>query len=216
MSTDGAQTPRYSHLWDRLRAEDPEHSTRYARRWHDLAAEGKDLDGEARLVSALVAPGAAVLDAGCGQGRLGGYLSTRGYAVAGVDLDDYLISEATRSFPAAEWQVGDLATFDFASLAAAAPEFGGSQGFDAIVSAGNVLTFVDPSARSVVLAGLAGALAPGGRLVTGFGAGRGYSFADYEADLTVAGLTIQHRFSSWDLRSFDASSDFLVCVSERP
>jgi SAM-dependent methyltransferase len=215
MSTDGARTPRYSHLWDRLRAENPEHSARYARRWRDLAAEGMDLDGEARLVSALVAPGSAVLDAGCGQGRVGGYLSARGYAVAGVDLDDYLISEAARSFPAAEWRIGDLAVFDFASLAAAAPEFGGGPGFDAIVSAGNVLTFVDPSARGALLAGLAGALAPGGRLVTGFGAGRGYSFEDYEADLAAAGLAIQHRFSSWDLRGFDAGSDFLVCVAER-
>lgn len=216
MLTNGAQPPRYSHLWDRMRAENPEHSARYARRWRDLAAEGKDLDGEARLVAALVAPGSAVLDAGCGQGRVGGYLSARGYAVAGVDLDEYLIKEAAGSFPEAEWRVGDLATFDFHSLAAAAPEIGDGPGFDAIVSAGNVLTFVDPEARGAVLAGLAGALARYGRLVTGFGAGRGYSFAAYQSDLTDAGLAIQHRFSSWDLREFDADSDFLVCISGRP
>lgn len=208
---------RYSHLWDRLRAENPEHSARYARRWRDLAAEGMDLDGEARFVSALVAPGSSVLDAGCGQGRVGGYLAARGYAVAGVDLDEYLIAEAARSFPEAEWRVGDLATFDFSSLAAASPEpeSGGSAGFDAIVSAGNVLTFVDPSARRPALAGLAGALGARGRLVTGFGAGRGYSFEEYADDLAASGLAILHRFSSWDLRGFDAGSDFLVCVSER-
>lgn len=215
MSTDSGSAPRYSHRWDRLRVENPEHSAWYAQRWSDLAAAGSDIDGEARLATALVAPGSAVLDAGCGQGRVGGYLSERGYAVAGVDLDDYLISEAIRGFPAAEWRVGDIATFEFMGLAAASPEFGGASGFDAILSVGHVLPFVDPRARAPMLAGFAEALAPGGRLVTGFGSGRGYSFEEYEADLAEAGLAVQHRFSSWDLRRFAPESDFLVCISER-
>lgn len=91
--------PQYSHLWDKLRAENPEHSAQYAQRWRNLAAEGMDLNGEARFVSALVAPGAKVLDAGCGQGRVGGYLADQGYVVAGVDLDDYLVAEAAANFP---------------------------------------------------------------------------------------------------------------------
>ena len=205
----------YSHLWNRLRAENPEHSARYAQRWRDLAAEGLDLDGEARFVSALVPPGSRVLDAGCGQGRVGGRLSGLGYLVAGVDLDDYLVAEAQAGFPLAEWRVGDLADFDFASLEAAAGDAQREPGFDAIVSAGNVLTFLDPAARRPALTALAGALAPGGRLVTGFGAGRGYSFDDFEADLAAAGLDVRHRLSSWDLRSFGPGSDFLVCVAEQ-
>lgn len=210
------QDPGYSHMWDRLRAENPEHSADYAQRWRDLAAEGMDLDGEARFATALVAPGAAVLDAGCGQGRVGGYLSDRGYAVSGVDLDDELVAEARSAYPAAEWHVGDLATFDFLSLAEQARTAGSgaaASGFDLVISAGNVLTFVDPTARRPALAGLRSALAPDGRLVTGFGLDRGYGLDDYLEDLAATGLAVQHRFSTWDLRPFEPSSDFLVCVS---
>ncbi|MBK0418012.1 class I SAM-dependent methyltransferase [Leucobacter sp. CSA1] len=213
MQSENEGRAAYSHLWDRLRAEDPEHSARYAQRWRDLAAEGRDLDGEARLVAALAAPGSAVLDAGCGQGRLGGYLSERGYRVAGVDLDEHLIAEARRAFPRAEWRVGDLAEFTYPSLDAAGAGSREARGFDAIVSAGNVLTFLDPAARRPALQGLRGALAPRGRLVTGFGAGRGYGFDEYAEDLAAAGLAVQHRFSTWDLRPFEADSDFLVCIS---
>lgn len=204
----------YSHLWDQIRAKNPQHSENYAKRWREFAERGDDIDGEARFVTALVAPGARVLDAGSGQGRLGGYLAERGYSVAGVDLDEVLVGEAETMFPAAEWRVGDLATFDLRSLHTVQPTAPNDQpGFDVIVSAGNVLTFIDPAARGAVLANLAGALAPDGRLVTGFGSGRGYSFDDYEHDLHTAGLSVEHRFKSWDLRPFHADSDFLVCVS---
>ena len=54
MSTDSGSAPRYSHRWDRLRAENPEHSAWYAQRWSDLAAAGSDIDGEARLATAPV------------------------------------------------------------------------------------------------------------------------------------------------------------------
>lgn len=204
----------YSHLWDQLRAKDPQHSERYAKRWRDLAERGEDLDGEARFVTALAAPGAHVLDAGSGQGRLGGYLAQRGYLIAGVDLDEVLVEEARAHYPEAEWRVGDLATFDLRSLRTAAPHTGhAGVGFDVIVSAGNVLTFIDPVARAATIANLARALTPQGRLVTGFGVGRGYTFSDYEQHLQDAGLIVQHRFESWDMRPFDAGSDFLVCVA---
>lgn len=208
---------KYTHLWDQIRARDPEHSAKYAQRWRDFAARGDDLDGEARFVTALVAPGARVLDAGSGQGRLGGYLAQRGYVVAGVDLDDLLVAEARANFADAEWQVGDLATYDLASLnAQAATPTSSDAGFDVIVSAGNVLTFIDPAARGAALANLAGVLAPGGRLVTGFGAGRAYDFDEYARDLDLAGLEVEHRFASWDLRPFTPDSEFLVCVSIAP
>lgn len=192
----------YEHEWDRIRERDPEHSARYAQRWRDLAAEGRDLDGEARFVSALIAAGSRVLDAGCGTGRVGGYLAERGYVVTGVDLDDYLIAEARASFPSGEWLVGDLASFDF----------GGAQ-FDAIVCAGNVLAFLDPAARHPALRNIAEALHSEGRFVSGFGIGRGYDFDEYEEDLAEAGLAVAHRFSTWNLHPFVPGSDFLVCVS---
>lgn len=203
----------YSHLWDRLRAENPRHSADYAQRWRDLAAEGKDLDGEARFAMALVGPGSRVLDAGCGQGRVGGYLSERGYGVWGVDLDEELVAEARAAYPRADWRLGDLAVFDFRALAAEARVPGRDGGFDLVVSAGNVLTFLDPAARRPALAGLRSALGEGGRLVTGLGLDRGYELDDYLEDLAESGLHVQHRFSSWHMHPFDPASDYLVCVS---
>ena len=222
----------YTHMWDEMRERDPEHSARYAQRWRDLAAQGLDLDGEARFVDALAERGSRILDAGCGTGRVGGYLAERGHEVVGVDLDDYLIAEAQETYPGADWYAGDLARFDFAALdegrdmrdlgaqastdllgrPEAAPE-SDRPGFDVIVSAGNVMTFLDPASRSAVMGNLAGALRPDGRLVCGFGAGRGYDFDDFDADLAAAGLTLTTRFSTWTLRPFTDPGDFLVAIA---
>ena len=46
------------------------HSQEYAASLHQMALDGQDLEGEARLLDAIIAPGARVLDAGCGQGRI--------------------------------------------------------------------------------------------------------------------------------------------------
>ena len=75
------------------------------------------------------------------------------------------------------------------------------------------MAFLDPASRVPTLERLRGALGPQGRLATGFGAGRGYSFTEYENDLVAAGLTVQAKYSTWDLRPFTSDSGFLVCVS---
>lgn len=196
----------YQHQWAQMIAKDSEHSHRYAERWRNLAAAGHDLDGEARLIDAMAERGSRILDAGCGTGRVGAYLAARGHSIVGIDLDEVLISEARETCPAGEWHVGDLAE--------TGPEQLGD-GFDIAASAGNVMTFLDPASRSAVIANLASVLAPGGRLITGFGAGRGYDFDEYADDLTQAGLRIEHRFATWTLQPFAADSDFLVCVSVR-
>jgi len=67
--------------WVRITQEDPNHSAGYIQRWKDLAAQGMDLLGEARLVDAMLARRSRVLDAGCGQGRIGGHLSSVGHDV---------------------------------------------------------------------------------------------------------------------------------------
>ncbi|MCG7311436.1 SAM-dependent methyltransferase, partial [Brachybacterium sp. ACRRE] len=85
--------------------------------------------------------------------------------------------------------------------------------FDLEVSAGNVLAFLSAAERRPALQRLAAHLAPEGRLVVGFGAGRGYAFEDFAADAESAGLVLQHRFSSWDLRP--AADDFLVAILAR-
>ena len=54
----------------------PEHSQWYIDRFRQMAAEGVDLAGEARLLDAMVVPGSRILDAGCGPGRVGGELAS--------------------------------------------------------------------------------------------------------------------------------------------
>ena len=43
---------------------EPGHSQWYIQRFRDMAAQGADLAGEARLVDAMVAPRSRILDAG--------------------------------------------------------------------------------------------------------------------------------------------------------
>ena len=123
----------------------------------------------------------------------------------GVDLDPVLIDAAQLDFPGPTWLVGDLAELDL-------PARGVRDPFDAIICAGNVMTFLHPATRADVLARLGAHLTPTGRAVIGFGAGRGYSFDAYAADVTGAGLHIDARFSTWDLRPFTGTSDFLVSL----
>lgn len=183
----------------------PGHSAWYIERFRAMAAEGKDLDGEARFVDAMVPRGARILDAGCGPGRVGGRLVALGHQVIGVDIDPELIAAAEVDHPNAIWLSRDLAVLDLASEGIATQ-------FDVIVSAGNVMTFLDPATRRAVLGRLLAHLASDGRLVVGFGADRGYEFDDFFADAASVGLRDELRLSSWDLRPFGTASRFLVAV----
>lgn len=185
--------------------ENPGHSAWYIERFRTMAAEGQDLDGEARFVDAMVPRGAWILDAGCGPGRVGGRLAALGHQVVGVDIDPELIAAAECDHAGAMWLARDLAVLDLASE-------GVSERFDVIVSAGNVMTFLDPASRLEVLHRLLAHLAPEGRLVVGFGSGRGYEFGDFFADAVAVGLHDEIRLSSWDLRPFDTASTFLVAI----
>ncbi|HEX4983872.1 MAG TPA: class I SAM-dependent methyltransferase [Ilumatobacteraceae bacterium] len=191
--------------WLRMIEQNPGHSAWYIERFRSMAADGHDLDGEARFVDALAPRQARILDAGCGPGRVGGRLAALGHHVVGVDIDADLIAAADRDHPDSTWITADLAELDLASV-------GISDGFDVIVSAGNVMPFLDPTTRSEVVKRLAAHLGPDGRVAVGFGAGRGYDFDDFFADVAKAGLRDELRLSTWDLRPFSASSDFLVAV----
>lgn len=197
-------TEREPTLWERKLAESPGHSEWYVARFRKLAAEGTDIVGEARLIDAMLPRGSHVLDAGCGPGRVGAYLHGVGHHVVGVDIDPVLIAAAEQDYPGPLWQVGDLSRLDL-----------GSARFDAIVCAGNVVTFVAPSTRVAVLGRLGSHLAESGRLVVGFGSGRDYSFDQFWTDVAQAGLRADVRLGTWDLRPFTADSDFLVAVLSR-
>jgi len=197
------------HEWERITTADPDHSARYAERFRAMAAEGRDLAGEARLIDAMVPRGAHVLDAGCGPGRVGAFLHAAGHHVVGVDIDAVLIAAAEADHPGPRWILGDLAELDLAA-------HGIDHRFDAIVSAGNVMTFVHPDTRVEILRRLGAHLADDGRAVIGFGAGRGYEFATFLTDVDTADLRATLLMSSWDMRPFTTDSEFLVAVIARP
>jgi len=191
--------------WVRMTQADPEHSAAYVQRFRTLAEKGMDLVGEARLVDAMLPRGARVLDAGCGPGRVGGFLHGVGHEVVGVDVDPVLIAAAEEDHPGPRWLVGDLAELDL-------PARGIEEPFDAIVCAGNVMTFLAESTRVAVLRRLRAHVRPGGRAAIGFGAGRGYDFDQFLADARSAGWDADLLLSTWDLRPFGPDSDFLVAL----
>jgi SAM-dependent methyltransferase len=184
------------------------HSHQYVERFRRLAADGADLAGEARLIDAMVGRSARILDAGCGSGRVGAELHARGHDVVGVDADPVLIGAAIADHPGPQWLVADLATLSLAAV-------GEGQPFDAAVLAGNVLAFVAPGSEHAVLARIAEHLNADGIVVAGFALDRGYGVTDLDDHADAAGLTIEHRFSTWDLRPFTADSSFAVSVFRR-
>jgi 2-polyprenyl-3-methyl-5-hydroxy-6-metoxy-1,4-benzoquinol methylase len=170
-----------------------------------MAAAGRDLAGEARLLDAMVGRGARILDAGCGPGRVAAELARLGHDVVGVDVDPVLIEAAVADHPGPRWIVEDLAELDLSA-------HGISEPFDAIVCAGNVMTFLAPSTRHEVLRRLRGHVHSQGRVLIGFGAGRGYEFSAFLTDARHAGLEADLLLSTWDLRPWREDSDFLVAV----
>src|SRR5699024_4972978 len=130
--------------WTKMIEANPGHSTWYIERFRCLAAAGKDLAGEARFVDAMAPREAHILDAGCGSGRVGGFLAQAGHEVVGVDVDPALIAAAEGDHPESRWVVQDLAELDLESIGITRP-------FDAVVCAGTVMTFLAPSTRQAVL-----------------------------------------------------------------
>lgn len=199
---------RVPSLWEQKIAADPGHSHWYVERFRRLAREGADLDGEARLVDAMLPRGSRVLDAGCGPGRVGAALHRAGHTVVGVDVDPVLLAAAQEDHPGPTWLLGDLTELDL-------PARGIPDPFDVVVAAGNVVTFAAPSTRAEMLRRLAGHLVEGGRLVAGFGTNRGYAVREFREHLAAAGLTEDLLLSTWDLRPYRPGGDFLVAIASR-
>jgi SAM-dependent methyltransferase len=173
----------------------------YQARFDALAANGKNVHGEAEFVNALE-PG-SVLDAGCGTGRVAIELARRGIDVVGVDADPSMLATARKRAPALTWIEHDLATLDLGRT------------FAVVVLAGNVPLFTPPGSEAALVAGCAAHVEPGGALVAGFQLGRGYELADYDAHCAAAGLELDGRWSTWSAAPFTASSDYAVSIHHR-
>lgn len=162
----------------------------YDSRWAAMEASGESVHGEADLVSALLesygyGPGASVLDAGCGTGRVTIELDRRGVSVVGVDLDPHMLTEAESKAPGLCWIQEDLCVLDL------------DRRFDLTVMAGNVMIFVQPGTEATVLASMARHLVPQGLLLAGFQLGR-LSLEDYDRHAAATGLRLQRRWATWE------------------
>ena len=175
----------------------------YDARFERLAASGADVHGEADLVSSL-APGARVLDAGCGTGRVAIELARRGHHVVGLDLDPAMLTAARRKAPDLRWVEGDLAAT------------GLGERFDVVALAGNVLIFVAPGTEAQVVARCAEHLVEGGLLIAGFQVAPG-GFGPDALDRAAAdaGLALVDRWATWDCAPWVPGGDYQVSVHRR-
>ena len=78
-----------------------------------MAAAGESIHGEADWIDAVLTAegrgeGVAILDAGCGTGRVAIELDRRGHQVIGVDLDEPMLAEAQAKAPGIQWVLADL------------------------------------------------------------------------------------------------------------
>lgn len=86
-----------------------------AGQWAAARRELPALDREyVEAVFADLAPGARVLDAGCGTGRpIAALAVARDLAITGIDQSPAMLAHAEREFPAATWRLGRLEDVDF-------------------------------------------------------------------------------------------------------
>src|SRR5205085_7441009 len=90
--------------------------------------------------------------------------------------------------------------------------------YDLVVCVGNVMVLLAEGSEQLVLSRLRHLLAPGGRVLVGFslvGApprSRVYPAEEFVADAEAAGLLVESRHATFDLRPVGADDDFAVWV----
>jgi SAM-dependent methyltransferase len=181
----------------------------YAARFTALAATGADVHGEATFCASLVPAGSRVLDAGCGTGRVAIRLAELGYDCVGVDLDASMLAVARQEAPELTWIEADLATLVLEDT------------FDLVVAAGNVIPLMTPGTEPAGISALAAVVRPGGLLVAGFGLDAAHlpvpptvGLASYDTWCEAAGLTLDHRFATWDAEPYQ-DGPYAVSVHRR-
>ena len=197
LSNAAVVSPRWVQWRERIDLDD------YEARFQQMASSGQNPHGEADLIASLAAPGASVLDAGCGTGRIAIELDRRGFDVTGVDLDADMIEVARRKAPAMAWLVDDLARMQL------------PRRFEVVALPGNVMLFCRSGDRRLIVHNLAQHVLPGATLIAGFSLERdGYTLAEWDAHCTASGLTLAERFSTWDGVLY-GGGDYHVSVHRR-
>jgi SAM-dependent methyltransferase len=186
--------------------------TFYTDRFDQMTADGTDLEGEARFVDAMLSRHSAVLDAGCGTGRIAAGLQRMGHRSVGVDKDAGLIEIAVSRYPGVPYLACDLLLLDSAKI----ESIGGPATFDVIALPGNVMVYLATGSEQRVLSVLAGLLRPAGRIVAGFATNREYSVKAFCSDAEAAGLVVEHHFATWQLGAVSPDSDWAVIVLRGP
>lgn len=189
----------------------------YTERFLGLIAEGADIEGEARLADALVPRAARILDAGSGMGRIGAALQRRGHRVVGVEKDPELVQLSRRQYPELAVVESDILALSPTLL----EEADAPAAYDLIVLVGNVIVLAAPDTEARLLRTLVALLAPGGRILVGFHPVDGpahveedYPFEAFARDVDAAGLRVEARFGSYELRPADES--YVVAVLSPP
>jgi SAM-dependent methyltransferase len=109
----------------------------------------------------LVGSGSAVLDVGCGPGRVTALLRSLGLAAIGIDLSPGMIAVARSDYPEVHFEVGSMTALDL-----------GDGELAGIVSWWSTI-HLPPDALATAFAEFHRVLAPGGQLLIGFHAGTG-------------------------------------------
>jgi SAM-dependent methyltransferase len=173
-----AREPEWFATW----FDSPHYHRLYAHRDEREAAGFID-----RLIDRLQpAPGAAVLDLGCGAGRHARRLAARGFDVTGIDLSAESIREGERS------RTGNL-RFHRQDIRTA---FGDAR-FDCVFSLFTSFGYFDDPADDLkVVRNIARALKPGGILVLDY-LNVGYAEARLQPDETVERDGVQYEITRW-------------------
>ena len=174
---------RQAKAWDRGRAR-----AFFERGWLEMAARG-------------LAPGASVLDLGCGAGEpVAGWLIGQGFALTGVDAAPEMLALSRARFPGAEWICADMRGLDL------------GRRFELIV-AWDSFFHLAPAAQRAMFPVFAAHLAPGGRLLFTSGPaagevwGRVGTEAVYHASLAPEAYAALLAQNGMDLRAFIAEDE---------
>jgi SAM-dependent methyltransferase len=117
---------------------------------------------------ALVPPGAAVLDLGCGTGDpVAAWLIAAGHPVVGIDFAEPMLAIARARFPGAEWRAGDMREL------ALGRRFGGIVAWDSFFH-------LTADEQRAMFPHFAAHLAPGGALLFTAGPAAGEAMGEVE------------------------------------